>query len=83
MLCLRPAPPSYGPGLHAQNGSLYTSALSELGMVYGTTERGRDFLSLYIEPAFISSGWYNATLLNLVDNPDAQSSSECCLPPTI
>lgn len=57
-----------------QSGSLYASALSELGLVYGTTERGRDFLSLYIEPAFISSGWYNATLLNLVDNPAAQSS---------
>jgi hypothetical protein len=55
----------------SQAGTLYASALSQLGLVYGTTERGRDFLTIYLEPAFISSGWYNATLLNLVEDPAA------------
>jgi len=64
---------------HAQGGSLYASALSALGLVYGTTERGRDFYSLYLEPAFISNGWYNATLLNLVDDPAAPGAgAHCC-----
>lgn len=53
---------------------MFASALSQLGLVLGTTERGRDFYSMYLEPAFISTGWYNATLLNLVDDPGAPGS---------
>lgn len=34
------------------------SALSQLGLVYGTQQRGRDFYSLYLEPAFVSTGTY-------------------------
>lgn len=110
--------------LPPQAGTLYASALSQLGLVYGTTERGRDFYTLFLEPgegtraalckcwhaaaragkihlalcsckckiartatpgwaqqqyvclappmpAFVSTDWYNATLLNLVDDPQA------------
>ena len=71
-----PTPPHSGG--HVQGGSLYASALSALGLVYGTTERGRDFYSLYLEPAFISTGWYNATLLNLVDDPAAPGAGAHC-----
>ena len=57
-----------------QTGTLYASALSQLGLVYGTTERGRDFYSLYLEPAFVSTEWYNATLLNLVNDTAAEGA---------
>lgn len=36
-------------------GAVNASALSQLGLVMGTTELGEDFYSLQLEPAFVNS----------------------------
>ena len=69
-----------------QTGSIYASALSQLGLVMGTSQTGRDFLSLYLEPAFTSTnfvrtaGWllpcccrrtYAAAAAGVLAPPDA------------
>lgn len=42
-------------GLPSVQQAVYAAALSQLGLILGTTERGRDFYSLYIEPAFLDT----------------------------
>lgn len=53
------------------NESYYMAALSQLGLVLGTQQRGRDFYSLYLEPAFVSTEFYNASLISLVNDTAA------------
>ena len=59
-----------------QAGTVYASALSELGLVMGTWRRGADMYSLYLEDAFVSSqyvrGCYCSTGQPQCLGPDLQ-----------
>ena len=58
------------PCLLLQAGTVYASALSELGLVMGTWRRGADMYTLYLEDAFVSSEWVSGCQVSQwVDRP--------------
>lgn len=60
---------------------MYASQLSSLGVVMGTQERGRDFYSLYLEPAFVSANWVRRSGRRRCCDVDGQAVRACVLAP--
>ena len=54
---------------------MYASALSDLGIVMGTSSTDVE-LSLYLESALISTSTYNATIYNLVADATSPGAGE-------